>query len=171
MDSIQAGLKWIKSFFKSEWTLEDYPVRYKKWSDDPDDPQRWDARIINWWALAGVGGSKSEAYEDLRESFAAAREEFEGLPRPGTGVFPEFASDDELRRYWGVTSRIVSEVLGFDPDSIFISDGTSLWDFTDDEGVVTYQAQIQKLFGKDISHIEDGNLAEIAKFISDDPSA
>ena len=90
------------------------------------------------------------------------------FPRPGTGVSSEFASDDELRRYWGVTSRIVSEVLGFDPDGIFIFDGTSLWDFANADGVAKYQAQIQELFGKDISHIDDGNLAEIAKFISDD---
>ena len=169
MDNFQAALKWIKSFFRSEWTLEDYPLKYEKWSDDPDDSQRWSVRVIKWWALAGVGASRAMAFEDLRESFAAAREEFEVLPRPGTDVLIEFAPDDELRRYWGVTSRIVSEVLGLDPDGIFISDETSLWDFANAEGVVKYQAQILELFGENISHIEDGNLAEIAKFISDAP--
>ncbi len=168
MDSLKAGFKWIKSFFKSEWTLDDYPIKYKKWSDDPDDPQSWSAQVINWWALAGVGGSRSEAYDDLCESFAAAHEEYESLPRPGSSAPIEFASDDTLRRYWGVASRIVSEVLGFDPDGIFISDESSLWDFADAEGVAKYQTQIQELFGKDISHIDSGNLAEIAKFISDD---
>ena len=168
MDSLKAGFKWINSFFKSEWTLDDYPIKYAQWSDDADDPQSWSARIINWWALAGVGRSKSEAYKDLLETFAAARAERDSLPRPGTSVTIEFAPDDELKKNWGIASRIVSEILGFDPDGIFISDESSLWDFADADGVSKYQVQIRDLFEKDVSHIESGNLVEIAKFISDD---
>ncbi len=166
-DQVKAGFARLLSYMKSDWTLKDYPVRYDQYSDDPDDPQRWCARVINWWGLVGIGATKAEAHEDLCDSFAAAMEEREALPRPGTDVPIEFASDDELRRYWGVTSRIVSEVLGFDPQGIFISDGTSLWDFADEQGVAEYQKQIEALFGQDITHIESGNLAEIARFISE----
>ena len=67
----------------------------------------------------------------------------------------------------------IEEVLGYDPNGIFVSDGSSLWDFSlsEDEGISRYQNQIEEIFGLDISHIESGNLVEISKYISDRSSS
>lgn len=168
MEQLKAATKWLASFFKSQWTLDDYPVRFTEQATADSNTPRWSAQIINWWGLTGLGETRAEAYENLSQSLRAAHESRGHLPRPGTKVAIEFASADELEKYWGVASRIISEVLGFDPEGIFVSDGSSLWDFAGDEGIASYQEQIKVLFGKDVSHIDSGNLAQIAKFIADD---
>ncbi len=167
MDKLKAFYKYASSFFKSSWELEDYPVRLKQQGkDDPSIPM-WSAQVINWWVLSGLGSTKSEAYENLRESLNAAKESRERLPRPGTNVPIEFESGDEIDRYWGVTSRLIDEVLGYNPEEVFVSDGSSLWDFTGEDSLKEYYERIHELFGLDVSHIESGNLAEISRFISE----
>ena len=167
MEQLLASFKWAMSFFKSEWELKDYPVRFREQGkEDPSIP-RWSAQIVNWWQISGVGDTKQEAWQNLLESFCAAKEYKGRLPRPGTGFPIEFASSDELDRYWHVASRILEEVLGYDPNGIFVSDESSLWDFSRDEDISAYQNEIRKIFGVDVSHIESGNLVEISKHISD----
>ena len=169
MEKLFASFKWVMSFFKSEWEIKDYPVRFREQGkDDPSIP-RWSAQIINWWQIAAIGETKQEAYQNLSESLMTVKESKGDLPRPGTGLPLEFESGDELDRYWGIASRIIEEVLGYDPNGIFVSDGSSLCDFSfsEDEGISQYQNKIEEIFGVDISQIESGNLVEISKYISE----
>lgn len=167
MEKLYAIYKWLLSFFKKEWELQDYPVRFKEQGkDDPNIP-RWSVQIINWWALTGLGDTKQEAFEKLRESLNAAKESRGNLPRPGTSVPIEFESSDELEKYWGIASRIIDEVLGYDPKGIFVSDGSSLWDFCENEDLSEYQEKIKDIFGVDVSHIESGNLVEVSECIAE----
>lgn len=166
MEKLKIIYKWGMSFLKSNWTIEDYPVRFREQGEDDSSVPRWSAQIINWWVLTGLGETKEEAYRNLSENLVAAKEQRGRLPRPGTGMPLEFESSDELDRNWDVASRIIEEVLGFDPEGIFVSDGSSLLDFSGDGNIAEYQDRIKELFGIDVSHIESGNLAEISKYIA-----
>jgi hypothetical protein len=167
MEKLLSIYKWIMSFFKKEWSVNDFPIRFENQSKENPSIPSWSAQIINWWQIAGVGDTKKEAFEDLAENFSSAKKHHDSLPRPGTGLPIEFASGDELDRYWGVASRIIDEVLGFDPEGIFVSDESSLWDFSDDDSISEYQNEIQKIFGVDVSHIQSGNLVELSKYINE----
>jgi hypothetical protein len=59
-------IKFLASFFKSNWEMEDYPIKYRK-QDVKEYP--WVAQIINWWTLSGLGNTQQEALEDLRNKF------------------------------------------------------------------------------------------------------
>jgi hypothetical protein len=167
MEQIKAIYKWLLSFLKSKWDIDDYPVRFREQGkDDPNIPH-WSAQIINWWVITGLGETKNEAYKNLSESLENVKKQRENFPRPGTKVPIEFATSKDLDRYWGIASRIIDEVLGFDPEGIFVSDGSSLWDFSETDDISEYYIKIKEIFGIDVSHIESGNLVEISKYLKE----
>ena len=98
---LKAAMKYMASYFKSDWTLQDYPIRFR-----PIRPQRawnmtstpsytlipWTAQIINWWQMRGDGNTKEEAYADLEEKFREFKAANAKLPRPGTGTPLEWGS-------------------------------------------------------------------------------
>lgn len=153
MEKLLIIYKWGMSFLKSDWTIDDYPVRFKEQGKDDPTVPRWYAQIINWWVLTGLGETKDEAYRKLSENLLAAREHRGQLPRPGTGLPIDFESGNELEKNWGIASRIIGEVLGFDPEGIFVSDGSSLWDFCENDDITEYQRRVKDIFGIDVSHI------------------
>lgn len=169
--SFNVILKWALSFLKEDWAITDYPVRIRE-QQGLESPRtglqvpRYVAQIENWWQVSGVGETRAQALSDLANSLAAVKERHRQLPRPGTGLPIEFAPMDEIERYWGVVSRIVSEVLEYDPEDIFITDGSSLWDFAFTEDAMEgFHSKIRKVFGVDVSHIESGNIVEVAQYI------
>ena len=166
MEKIKATIKWARSFSKKDWDLEDYPIRVTRQHEGEADIPEWSAQIINWWALTGLGNTKAEALAELRVSLSKARESREKLPRPGAKVPIDFASGDKLDSNWEIVSRIIQEVLGYEPEDVFVSDESSLWDFAGDEGIEGYQKKIREAFGVDISHLEAANLADIASAIA-----
>lgn len=84
MDWLRATHKYLLSFLKSDWQLEDYPVRVvsQEASTDGEAVPGWRAQIINWW-LVGFGNSPAQALADLRKNLEAARAEGP-LPRPAS---------------------------------------------------------------------------------------
>lgn len=169
--SFNVIFKWALSFLKNDWGIADYPVRVRE-QQGLEAPRtglqvpRYVAQIENWWQVSGVGETRAQALSDLANSLAAAKERHRQLPRPGTGLPIEFASMDEIERYWGVVSRIVSEVLEYDPEGILITDDSSLWDFAFTEGAMeSFRGKIIEVFNVDVSHIESGNIVEVARYI------
>jgi len=82
--TIRSYYKYLLSFSKNDWELEDYPIRYKEQDiEDPSEPL-WTAQIIKWWNITGVGESKNEAFENLRSNLNAVKKFRSDLPRPGT---------------------------------------------------------------------------------------
>ena len=63
-----ATYKYLLSFRKAEWTLEDYPVRLRERATSAETPalRAWCAQIVNWWLMAGFGDTPEGALEDLR---------------------------------------------------------------------------------------------------------
>lgn len=173
MLSINVIIKWTLSFMKEDWGISDYPVRIREQIRAEQTKEglympRFIAQIENWWQISGVGETREEALVDLGRSLATVKERRGWLPRPGTGLPIEFAPSDEIERYRGIVSRIITEVLEYDPEDIFITDGSSLWDFSyAGDSIETLRKRVSKTFNVDISHIESGNIAEIARYIAE----
>lgn len=83
-----------------------------------------------------------------------------------------FAPSGEIDRYEMFVANFLMDILDFEPEdanSVFVSDKSSLWDFTtafqgpkaNRAQIALWQARIEEKYGADVSDIEDGNLVEI----------
>jgi hypothetical protein len=97
---LNALSKWLLSFTKAKWELEDYPLEIRMQRVDPKHVTvpKYAAQIVNWWTLTGLGETEDEARESLRNALAEQAKKRQ-LPRPGTKVPIQFASSDEISRF------------------------------------------------------------------------
>ncbi|MEJ5308705.1 MAG: hypothetical protein WHX52_02955 [Anaerolineae bacterium] len=168
-------IKYIKSFLKSDWTLEDYPIAFKH--SDPDasctyrgaKPVPWFARIVNWWPMFSHGETKEEAYAGLRQRFDAYKNAGNKLPRPGVKHMPpiEIVSQTEIQKYESLAVDFFEKVIGMHYHDCLVTDLSSLWDFPGDETNDAYHRKIAEVYGVDVSDIESGILVEIFRRISE----
>ncbi len=163
-----ARWKYLLSFRKGAWTLDDYPVRVRRLpaaSPPPGmrdlKPVAWHAQIIHWPQLFGAGDTQAEALANLRQRFADYQREHGDTPRPGVPVPLEFAPTTMIDRYAPVARDFFDRILGMDFDACFISDESSLWDFPHDEDERQVLDRIRAAYGVDVSDIQNGNLARI----------
>jgi hypothetical protein len=167
---IRALQKYLFSFLKIDWDINDYPIRYKfqtaidDQSTPKDSPIPWHAQIINWWVLSGLGNTKEEAFNELHKNFINYKAA-NVLPRPGIKVPVQFASSNEIDSFEHIAVKFFNEILDLDYYNCFISDGSSLWYFEDSNSIEHYYKKINDIYGIDISDIEDGNLVEIFRRI------
>jgi hypothetical protein len=165
----RAGWKYIASMFKSEWTIEDYPIRC--WLQSAIEPPKvsrlkvypWVAIVINWPGMSGNGNTKPDALGDLRKKF----DEFKAtkkLPRPGTTVPIEFAQRNRVDQHPELEKDFVQRVLEI--EWAWISDESSLWDFHSEETNGKLNDKIRQIYGVNVSDISSGNLADIFDRIS-----
>jgi hypothetical protein len=170
MDRVAAAVKWLASFTKRSWALEDYPVRVLEReahsSGVRDVPSQWTALIVNWWHMRGDGRTHDEALDRLRERFLAYSRD-SPLPRPGRGAPFKFeiASQDIVTEFAPVVHRILREVIGLDPDQCLITDESTLWDFHDGESNQPFLDKIKQVFGVDVSTVEPPTLSAIAQHV------
>jgi hypothetical protein len=167
-----ARWKWALSFRAHDWQLADYPISVRAQRPDPDSPfdnnprfklRNNVARVVNWPTMDGSGDSPKEALNDLRAKFLARKaklaEEGKPLPRPGTNVPIEFASQERVNAHPELAQDFIDRVLEL--PGAFISDQSSLWDFHTEENNDALHAKIREVYGVDVSDIESGNLGEI----------
>ncbi len=171
-----AGWKYLLSFRKSDWDLDDYPVVVRKQEDAGDAPfpalndpvqftmPAYVARVVNWTALDGFGGTRAEALADLRERFIKACARRFTKPRPGTDVPIEFASQGRIAARQALADEFMRDVLGV--EDAWLSDESSLWHFTLGGSLDEYYAKILLLYGVDVRDVPDGNIAGILDRIS-----
>ena len=111
-----AWLAYIRSFFKKNWQLCDYPIRYMPQTPTGSDiPERlralpWRVDIIGWY-LAGTGNTREEAYADLESKFATVRENRTSMPRLGRSVPIAFASAERISVHPDLRDHFINEVL------------------------------------------------------------
>lgn len=170
-ETFLASWKYCLSFRKGLWDLSDYPVVIREQKTDLDlgdqasrfPPQRYLARVVNWWTLNGSGNTPAEAMQDLILPFdrinTAWRCDGKSLPRPGTKVPIEFAPSQRVYADPDLTDDFIARVL--EVDWAFVSDESSLWDFHSIASIEALHARIKETYGVDVSDIESGNLAEI----------
>ena len=155
----------LVSFFKDEWTIDDYPVRVR--SQHPTESVNasrlklipWVADVVNWPAMSGTGNTRQEALEDIRKKFEQFIATKQHLPRPGTSVPVEYAAGDRVGQHPALTKDFAQRVLGL--DWIWVSDQSSLWDFHGDATNERLIGKIRRIYGVDVSDITSGNLADI----------
>jgi len=160
-DQPRAIVKYLTSFLKADWSVEDYPLRYRAQAETDQVPS-WVVQIINWWAMTGVGESKEEAYRSLQQRLEKRRAAGRRLPRPGKRVPIELASTNRVDKHPDIAERFLREVIGFASGGpVFISDQSSLADFGTGDRIHQYMEKIRQVFDVDATDIKSGNLADI----------
>jgi hypothetical protein len=164
---IKTGVKYLLSFRKNDWQLNDYPIRIRhfKTTADPSgnrlQPIPWSVQIVNWWQMDGHGDTKEEALADLSAKLQARKEQGKVFPRPGTGLPIEFAPTDKVALHWDIAEDFFRRVLEMNYKDCWISDESSLWDFHGEESNQHLYERVWQAYRVDISDIEDGNLVKI----------
>jgi len=106
-DSITERIKWklssiwkfLLSFRKTQWRIEDYPLRYCFQDNQEIDIPSYYVEIIGWKAMIGFGDSREQAYQYLSRKLEDRSLKFGFLPRPGTIVQADSKeTDEQLRR-------------------------------------------------------------------------
>jgi hypothetical protein len=157
--------KYIASFFKREWTLDDYPIRFKEQHDtSPNNLTRlplpqWVAMIRRWPGPVGTGSTKAEAYSALKKCFLTIKANPEPLPRPGTYRPIVFASSEKVDRFRELRDDFAQKVLNC--DWAFMSDESSLWDFHSETDNEAMYFRIGEVYGVDVSHVSGAVIADI----------
>jgi len=165
-----ATYKYLLSFRKAEWTLDDYPIRLRQQATSPETPavRAWCAQIVNWWVLAGFGDTADGALEDLRKHLETKRARG-ALPRPGTKAPIEFAPADELSRHGEFAYQFVERVVGIRP--LLMSDQTSLADFCTSEEAGDVHRKTALLYGIDTRGMLDDPLWKVLDLARKTPDA
>jgi len=151
-ENVLAVWKMLLSFRKTDWALTDYPVVIRTQPNASITESRvsaieklpYVARAAKWSALSASGITPADARRQLAIQFEALRDcrqrEGKPLPRPGTPVTIEFASQERVDAYGELKDDFVRRVLNI--DWAFISDESSLWDFHTDTNNQELNAKI-----------------------------
>lgn len=110
--------------------------------------------------MNGMGSSKDEAYQNLLQKFEEKKKEGSPLPRPGTYVPLELASFEGVQKYEDIAFLFFEKILDMDYGGVFISDLSSMWDFTFEDTLDPYYEKIKAEYGIDVSDT-DGHLLPI----------
>ncbi len=171
---VSAAWKWSLSFLKRDWKLSDYPIAVREHQIDPAyagtrlKQHRYSAATVNWWVMSGGGDTKRQALEELEKHFAAQKIERskagKPLPRPGTPVQIEFASQQRVNAHPELTEDFIRRVLNV--EEAWISDDSSLWDFHFSEDNRALITKVKEVYEVDVSDIESANLSEILERIA-----
>jgi hypothetical protein len=159
--------KYLLSFRKTEWNVEDYPIRIRHYDVEAApptariQPARCSAQVVNWPFMEGCGDNPEAALANLRERFAERRRRNLPFPRPGRGLPPEFAPTHRIAEHPDLARDFLARIFDLNYDECFISDGSSLGDFHMDDTNDELNEKVLLTYGVDVSDIESGNLADI----------
>ncbi|MBK8805723.1 MAG: hypothetical protein IPO21_03335 [Bacteroidales bacterium] len=163
-NTILAFYKRLLSYYKTKWELTDYPLRYKKHADSNNNELKpWVVQIINWWTLTGLGNTKEEAFNVLKENFEIYKKNNCKLPRPGCNVPLQYADTTNIDNLEDVAVDFFREILGYNYFECFISDQSSIIDFGKDDDEVLQK--INKTYKLNLSEIGDGNIVRLLTLI------
>jgi hypothetical protein len=166
-DYLKVAWKYVASFRKRRWTVDDYPVRMRHFSVDPTQdygrlkPVEWSAQVINWVAMQGHGDTPEQARADLAARLVERTARGDKIPRPGTGLPIEFAAGHRIAEHPDLAKDFFQRILDLNYDECFISDQSSLGDFHMEESNDHLNEKVLLTYGVDVSDIVSGNLADI----------
>jgi hypothetical protein len=165
--------KFCLSLRKRDWELHDYPVAVRKQEIDPSyagerfKRHAYAASIVNW-GLTGTCDTEVEALQALERNLRTAKAERAStgqlLPRPGTKVPVQFASQERVKAHAELAGDFISRVLNL--KWAWLTDESSLWDFHHDETNEVLTAKIKQVYGVDVSDIQSAKLSEILERIA-----
>jgi hypothetical protein len=163
---VKAASKYLLAFRRRQWELGDYPLRYVDQVAKGREPTgrlqlpRWHVQIINWWTMSGSGETPESALAVLTENFNRYRSE-KPLPHPGTRVPLEIAATIEIEKRMPKLQEFASKVLGHEPGSYFVSDESSLWDFSRDDTLEPVFAKVRDVYGVDVSDVPGATIWKV----------
>jgi hypothetical protein len=169
LNRLLAARKFCLSFLKRRWELSDYPVSVREQEIDPNytgtrfKQHRYVASIVNW-GLAATGDTHADARKALETAFESASRNRKVMPRPGTRIPVQFASQARVSKHSELATDFVSRVL--QRDWAWISDESSLWDFHHEETNDALCRKIREVYGVDVSDIKSAKLCEILERIA-----
>lgn len=171
---VSAHWKRILSYRKRDWNLCDYPVRVTEQQPEPAyevqrfKSARYRAAIINWWVMDGLGDTRDQALGNLRDELDKEKirraQQGKPLPRPGSDVPLEYASQDCINEHREISEDFIRRVLGL--EWAWISDESSLWHFHHDKSNDLLLDKIKRIYGVDVSDVESANISEILRRIA-----
>ena len=170
-EHLKSFWKKLLSYSKTNWDINDYPLRYKKQTDTTEqynigELKPWVVQVINWWTMTGLGDTKQEAYEHLKSNFKSYLE-YNSAPRPGTRVPLSFADTSEVDGLDDVAPDFFEKILELNYYECFISDESSLADFGSDDDETLQK--INTIYGLALTDFGDGNIVRLLKLIKDKP--
>ena len=172
-DRARALWKFVLSFRKREWTIDDYPVKVTDYGPVEAKgrlkPSRWTAQIINWLHMRGDADTREGSLLELQRQLDAHLREQGSLPRPGTGRRLEvtFAAAERVEANYDLVADVVRRVIGMEPENCFVSDESTLWDFHQGEDNAEYFRKILLLYHVDVSDLDPPFLWAIAERIGE----
>ncbi|WP_205504574.1 hypothetical protein [Rufibacter psychrotolerans] len=128
MEKLKATIKYLLSFFKSEWSFEDYPLETWENLNAQQDDIKFGAKFTNWSTFVAHGNTIPEAVEKLRTNLKEYAKE-NPLPRPGSKVPIQFAESARVEQYEEIAVDFFEKIIGINYYDCFISDYSSLADF------------------------------------------
>lgn len=165
LHTLKALTAYAASFAKKDWSFSYYPIRVRQQKDVDHQNYRYCAQIINWWTATGPGKTREDAMADLAKNFQAVRKHRTEMPRPGTHAPVEFGSSNEIDSVPAdLFEDFLTHILGYDDEDqqlVFVSDESSLWDFSDGLDLSSEFALIKDRYGVDVSDCEGAKLHEI----------
>lgn len=174
-----ARWKFLLSFRKRNWGLDDYPVMVRRqpaasaaqdaalraeWGDEV----RWKtpayiAHLVKWPAMDGLGDTPAEARRELREKFERICARRGSKPRPGTLVPLEIAPQRRIAERPALTDEFVRSVLGV--EEAWITDKSCLWHFALGGSLEDLYKRIEEFYGVDVRDVPEGNIVQILERI------
>jgi len=165
MVQIKALIKFILSFFKNNWEINDYPIRLRLQKNAPDN-SKYFYQIINWWTVTGLGATKEEAFNNLITAFNDQVMNKGYKPRPGKEQKIKFVSTSIIDENYELVEHFLKTIIGFKEDSpVFISDESSLWDFTFKNDINKYYDKIKNVYKIDLKEKNIDKIADIILII------
>src|SRR4051794_6735211 len=97
-NSLRMLSKRCLSYRKREWALRDYPIVEWVQTEVPPGSRYW-ARVLGW-NIDGLGATREDALLEMERSYEARKAvraaSGKPIPRPGTSVPIEFASQERV---------------------------------------------------------------------------
>jgi hypothetical protein len=129
MKQLKATIKYLKSFLKSDWDFNDYPLETWKNPNAEQNDLKYGAKFTNWWYLVAHGESEFQAVENLKKAFSDFKNNNAKIPRPGANVPVEYTETDRIEKYEEIAVDFFDKIIGINFYDCFISDLSSLHDF------------------------------------------
>jgi hypothetical protein len=123
-------------------------------------------QVINWWSLIGIGPTKAKSLENIEENYKKEIQASGYPTRPGTKVPIKFSATSIIDKYPELVDEFIETILEHVSMFVFVSDSTSLYDFSQEESLDTYYDKIEKIYNVNVRDIKDGNLANIIERIA-----
>jgi predicted RNase H-like HicB family nuclease len=161
--------KYIKSFFKSDWEIQDYPMLIGKIPFESKNFKSYSIEILKWRVMSARGDTLEEAARNLYEKFLEFKKE-NPLPRPGTLVPFEviFAKNEIMGKYEELAFEFFEKIYQRKYlKDIICTDESSIKELDDGDEFKFFNVKekIEKIYGIDIG--QEHFISKILEKIAD----